>query len=81
MPDMFLRSTSFEKTDLNVLFSEQGLRSPRMKTIDLTTVPLDPNGQQVILPGSLVTKLPNGYGRLYPATTSQKLPPLPVATR
>jgi hypothetical protein len=71
MPDMFLRTTSFEKTDLNVLFSEQGLRSPRMRTIDLTTIPLDANGQQFILPGSLMIDLPNGYGSIYRATKAK----------
>lgn len=70
MPDMFLRTTTFATNDLNVLATENGIRSPRMRTIDLTTVPLDANGQQVILPGSLVIGLPSGYGRIYPAANA-----------
>lgn len=67
MPDMFLRTTVYETDDLNVLATEQGLRSPRMLTLDLNYVAPNENGVKIIKPGTLIAKLASGYGRPYPA--------------
>lgn len=84
MPDMFLRTTTYLTDDLNVLATEQGLRSPRMVTLDLSYIQPDANGQKILKPGTLIAELPTGFGRIYPATlataaTATSSPTLTVA--
>jgi lipopolysaccharide export system protein LptC len=51
---------------INVLFSEEGLRSPRMITADMQYFTKSDEGQIVIPPGYVWQKLSSGLGRILP---------------
>lgn len=67
MPTNLLNNIDFGDSLPEVLATEQGLRSPRMLTIDLSYVQPNENGIKILRSGSLIAKLASGYGRVYPA--------------
>jgi hypothetical protein len=56
-----------EKT-IGVLYSENGLRSPRMITADTTKFTASPGGSVIIPPGHFWEELVGGLGRVLPMT-------------
>lgn len=62
--NLLLSNTQFEGIP-DILVSENGLRSPRMLTVDLDY--FETGGDDIIIPpGTILTKLPSGLGRALP---------------
>lgn len=61
-----LASQTFQGMD-QILWSSHGLRSPRSISMDQTYVAADVNGNKIIAPGSIISKLGSGLGRVFPA--------------
>ena len=81
MPSNVLRQISNFDTGISVLATEAGLRSPRMLTIDPNYVPAslpDPLNPPLIpsrwiKSGSFISRLPTGYGRIFPTSRSTSI--------
>lgn len=66
MPTNLRRTSQFAEGDISVLYSENGLRSPRMRTIDLTKIQADADGNKILRSGTIIVKS-GEYGRPLPA--------------
>lgn len=64
MPTNLLLSTSSYEGFDTVLTTLEGVRSPRMLTMDLSAIAPDANGKRYIQPGTLAIKKANGLGGL-----------------
>lgn len=62
MPTNLLLSTSSYEGFDTVLTTLEGVRSPRMLTMDLTSIDADANGKKYIKPGTIAVKKANGLG-------------------
>jgi len=66
--NLYRRNTPFTSTYPTVLASDYGMRSPRMITLDMTTIAPNGDGALLILPGSMIIRQANGLGRVLQAT-------------
>ncbi|PZV19204.1 MAG: hypothetical protein DCF22_00620 [Leptolyngbya sp.] len=62
MPTNLLLETNAYEGSTSVLVTLEGVRSPRMLTMDLTSIAPDANGKKYIQPGTLAVKKANGLG-------------------
>jgi tartrate dehydratase beta subunit/fumarate hydratase class I family protein len=60
---------------VNILFSENGLRSPRMITADLSYFTKSKDGNIIIPPGYIWQRLGNGFGRVLPMIKAAAVTP------
>jgi len=68
MPTNLIQSSASYEGDIHVLATEQGLRSPRMLTIDLTAMDFDADGNKLLRSGQIIVKLASGLGAPYKAS-------------
>ena len=69
--NMYRGSKTWSYDYPEVIATEEGLRSPRMATIDLDYLPQNSDGQKIIKPGhfiSLISLAAGSLGRIFPAS-------------
>lgn len=69
--NMYQNRRVFDDQFIPVLFSMEGLRSPRMITIDASTIQADSDAQKIIKPGSVLIRgngAAAGQGRVFPGS-------------
>jgi len=66
--NLYRRNTPFTAPYPTVLASDYGMRSPRMITLDMTTIAPNGDGALLILPGTMIIRQANGLGRVLQAT-------------
>ncbi len=60
---------SFDNSKIiEILFSEADLSVPRGITIDPSFIATNPDGQKMIMPGMLISRMSTGYGRVFPGS-------------
>ena len=66
--NLYRRNTPFTSTYPTVLATDYGMRSPRMISLDMTTIAPNGDGSLLILPGSVIVRQANGLGRVLNGT-------------
>ena len=66
--NLYRRNLPYSAPYPTVLASDYGMRSPRMITLDMTTILANGDGAFLILPGSVIIRQANGLGRVLQAT-------------
>lgn len=74
--NLYLSQKRFDHDVIGVFATSEGLRSPRMLTLDTTKVQLDGNNQKILPPGTILVKRADGLG----VPLARTLTAEPVAT-
>lgn len=74
--NLYLGIKDYSNLDIGIAATAEGLRSPRMLTLDTTKVQLNANGQKFLPAGTIIQRLPSGLGAPLARTTTFE----PVAT-